>query len=99
MSNTLTEGGAKGRAGDKIFSGMTLFAGVLSLLYFIAVGVSMLNDRRKGRGKPVYEGLSDDETSSLDDYDTDSITPGERIEAVAPVAGAEPIERRYDDMT
>nr|WP_203754935.1 twin-arginine translocase subunit TatC [Catellatospora bangladeshensis] len=79
--------------------GMTLFAGVLSLLYFIAVGVSMLNDRRKGRGKPVYEGLSDDETSSLDDYDTDSITPGERIEAVAPVAGAEPIERRYDDMT
>ena len=54
----------------------------------------------RGRcGKPVYEGLSDDETSSLDDYDTDSITPGERIEAVAPVAGAEPIERRYDDMT
>lgn len=79
--------------------GMTLFAGVLTLLYFVAVGVSMLNDRRKGRGKSSYEGLDDDETSSLDDYDTDSITPGERIEVAAPVAGAEPIERRYDDMT
>lgn len=79
--------------------GMTLFALVLSLLYFIAVGVSLLNDKRKGRGKEIYAGLDDDETSSLDDYDTDSITPGERVEAVAPVATAEPLERRYDEMT
>nr|WP_191842976.1 twin-arginine translocase subunit TatC [Catellatospora chokoriensis] len=79
--------------------GMTALALAMAVLYFIVVGVSMLNDKRRNRGKSIYEGLEDDETSSLDDYDTDSITPGERIEAVAPVASAEPIERRYDDMT
>lgn len=79
--------------------GMSALALAMAVLYFIVVGVAMLNDKRRNRGKPLYAGLSDDETSSLDDYDTDSITPGERIEAVAPVASAEPIERRYDDMT
>lgn len=79
--------------------GMTALALAMAVLYFIVIGVAMLNDKRRNRGKSQYAGLSDDETSSLDDYDTDSITPGERIEAVAPVASAEPIERRYDDMT
>ncbi|GAB4060904.1 twin-arginine translocase subunit TatC [Catellatospora paridis] len=79
--------------------GMTALALAMAVLYFIVVGVSMLNDKRRNRGKSIYEGIEDDETSSLDDYDTDSITPGERIEAVAPVASAEPIERRFDDMT
>lgn len=79
--------------------GMSALALAMAVLYFIVVGVAMLNDKRRNRGKSQYAGLSDDETSSLDDYDTDSITPGERIEAVAPVASAEPIERRYDDMT
>ncbi|WP_407924650.1 twin-arginine translocase subunit TatC [Catellatospora vulcania] len=79
--------------------GMTALALAMAVLYFIVVGVAMLNDKRRNRGKSQYAGLDDDETSSLDDYDTDSITPGERIEAVAPVASAEPIERRYDDMT
>lgn len=43
--------------------GMTLLALCLSLLYFIAVGVAFLNDRRKGRGKEVYAGIGDDEAS------------------------------------
>ncbi|WP_144127466.1 twin-arginine translocase subunit TatC [Catellatospora sichuanensis] len=79
--------------------GMSALALAMAVLYFIVVGVSMLNDKRRNRGKSIYEGLEDDETSSLDGYDTDSITPGERVEAVAPVASADPIERRYDDMT
>ncbi|MEU8005657.1 twin-arginine translocase subunit TatC [Catellatospora sp. NPDC049111] len=79
--------------------GMSALALAMAVLYFIVVGVAMLNDKRRNRGKSQYANLGDDETSSLDDYDTDSITPGERIEAVAPVASAEPIERRYDDMT
>lgn len=73
--------------------GMTLFALVLSLLYFITVGVALLNDRRRGRGKEIYEGLSDDETSSIDDYQP------EPVEAGAPVERIAPLERRYDDMT
>ncbi|NKX55071.1 phosphate ABC transporter permease subunit PstC [Arthrobacter mobilis] len=42
MSNTLTEGGAKGRAGDKVFSNLTLLAGCLILLVLFAVAVFLL---------------------------------------------------------
>lgn len=73
--------------------GMTLFAGVLSLLYFITVGIALINDRRKGRGKEIYQGIGDDETSALDDYEL------EPVEAGAPVQSIAPLERRYDDMT
>ncbi len=74
--------------------GMTLFAAVLSLLYFITVGISLLNDKRKGRGKEIYEGLNDDETSTLEGYEP------EPVEAGAPVEPSiAPLERRYDDMT
>ena len=76
--------------------GMTLFALVLSLLYFVTVGVALLNDRRKGRGKEIYEGLRDDETSSLDGYEPEPVEAGAPIEAITPIA---PAERRYDDMT
>jgi sec-independent protein translocase protein TatC len=78
---------------------MTALALAMAVLYFLVCGIAMLNDKRRNRGKSIYEGLDDDETSSLDDYDTDSITPGERVEAVSPVASAESLERRYDDMT
>ncbi|WP_425455332.1 twin-arginine translocase subunit TatC [Allorhizocola rhizosphaerae] len=74
--------------------GMSLFAGVLSLLYFITVGVAMLNDRRKGRGKEIYEGLDDDETSSLEGYEPEPVEAGPPIEP-----SIAPLERRYDDMT
>ncbi|MFF8412230.1 twin-arginine translocase subunit TatC [Streptomyces omiyaensis] len=45
--------------------GMIALAGPIIVLYFIAVGVSLLNDRRKARRNPDA-GLSDDEASVLD---------------------------------
>lgn len=84
--------------------GMTALAICLCALYFAAVGVAFLNDRRKGRGKEVYAGIADDEVSPLE-FDRDPVTAGERVEATAPiappapVAAPAPIDRRYDDMT
>jgi sec-independent protein translocase protein TatC len=66
--------------------GMIALALPMCLLYFAAVGVAFLNDRRKARSS-AYAGLGDDETSPLDD----------RLEPVEP---AEPVEgprrRAYD---
>jgi sec-independent protein translocase protein TatC len=73
--------------------GMTVFALCLSLLYFIAVGVALINDKRKGRGKEIYAGLSDDETSSIDDFQPEPVEAGASPEKIAP------LERRYDEMT
>ncbi|TDC58252.1 twin-arginine translocase subunit TatC [Micromonospora sp. KC207] len=84
--------------------GMTLLAAALSLLYFVAVGVAFLNDKRRGRGREVYAGIADDEVSPLE-LDDDPVTPGQQIEAAAPIGAPEPvtapapIDRRYDDMT
>lgn len=44
---------------------MSILAACMSLLYFIAVGVAFLNDRRKGRNDP-YANLSDDDVSPLE---------------------------------
>jgi len=44
---------------------MLLLAGPLAVLYFIAVGFSLLNDKRRNRKNPDAE-LSDDEASELD---------------------------------
>ena len=79
--------------------GMTLFAAVLSLLYFITVGVALLNDKRRGRGKEIYEGLSDDETSTLEGYEPEPVEAGAPVDSYSPVEEARPLERRYDDMT
>ena len=76
----------------------------MSLLYFIAVGVAFLNDRRKGRGKELYAGLDDDALSPLDEALPDRghpepVTAGDRIEVPAPVTGAETVGqsiRRHD---
>lgn len=84
--------------------GMTALAICLSALYFGAVGVAFINDRRRGRGKEVYAGLDDDEVSPLE-FDTDPVVAGQRVDATAPIGAPEPIakpapiERRYDDMT
>ncbi|MFE4383855.1 twin-arginine translocase subunit TatC [Streptomyces cyaneofuscatus] len=56
---------------------MLLLAGPLAVLYFIAVGFSLLNDKRRNRKNPDAE-LSDDEASELD------LTP-------EPVGGIEPV--------
>ncbi|MEV4693634.1 twin-arginine translocase subunit TatC [Micromonospora echinospora] len=84
--------------------GMTALAICLCALYFAAVGVAFLNDRRRGRGREVYAGIADDEVSPLD-LSTEPVPAGGRIGASdpigapEPVAAPKPIERRYDDMT
>jgi sec-independent protein translocase protein TatC len=78
--------------------GMTLLAAALSLLYFIAVGIAFLNDKRKGRGKEIYAGLDDDAISPIDDA-PEPVAAGDRIEVPTPVAVPKPLESRYDDMT
>ncbi|MEV4494300.1 twin-arginine translocase subunit TatC [Micromonospora arborensis] len=84
--------------------GMTLLAVSLSLLYFVAVGIAFINDKRRGRGKEIYAGLDDDEVSPLE-HDADPVVAGQRVDATAPIgvpdpiAPPAPIERRYDDMT
>ncbi|MET8204369.1 twin-arginine translocase subunit TatC [Micromonospora taraxaci] len=84
--------------------GMTALAICLSALYFGAVGVAFINDRRRGRGKEVYAGIDDDEVSPLE-FDADPVVAGQRVDAAEPIGVPEPvakpapIERRYDDMT
>ncbi len=84
--------------------GMTLLAACMSLLYFIAVGVAFLNDKRKGRGKEIYAGLDDDAISPLAEERvpvgaSDPIEAPVAVDAPAPVERPAPLERRYDDMT
>ncbi|WIM93779.1 twin-arginine translocase subunit TatC [Actinoplanes oblitus] len=84
--------------------GMTLLAACISALYFVAVGVSFINDKRRGRGKEIYEGLDDDAISTLEEERvpvgaSDPIAAPTPIEAPTPVETPRPIERRFDDMT
>jgi sec-independent protein translocase protein TatC len=80
--------------------GMTLLALSLALLYFVAIGVAFVNDRRRARRNNIYAGLSDDEASSIDDVDDlGAVEPGEPVEVPTPVAGPLPLDRRYDDST
>lgn len=60
--------------------GMIALSGPIIVLYFIAVGIAILNDRRRARNNPDTE-LDDDEASSLD------LTP-EAVGAVEPVRAA-----------
>ena len=84
--------------------GMTLLAACMSALYFLAVGVAFINDKRRGRGKEIYAGLDDDSISPLED-DRDPVAAGERVDVATAVAAPEPvakplpIESRFDDMT
>jgi sec-independent protein translocase protein TatC len=84
--------------------GMTLLAFCMVVLYLIAVGVSAINDKRKGRGKELYADLDDDTISPLED-DREPVTAGNRVEAPSPVEAPEPVskplplEGRFDDMT
>ncbi|MER7892662.1 twin-arginine translocase subunit TatC [Micromonospora sp. NPDC094482] len=84
--------------------GMTALAICLCALYFAAVGVAFINDKRRGRGKEVYAGIGDDEVSPLE-FDPEPVEAGQRVDATAPVAAPDPIaapapiDRRYDDMT
>ena len=84
--------------------GMLTLAGALALLYFMALGVAFINDKRKGRGKELYADLDDDELSPLEDDRqpvsvTDRIDAPEPVPAPEPVARPLPLERRYDEST
>ncbi|MEV4513722.1 twin-arginine translocase subunit TatC [Dactylosporangium sp. NPDC049525] len=91
--------------------GMTALALALSTLYFAAVGFALFNDRRRGRNRPSYANLDDDEISSLDDYAPEPVAAAtavggyDPIERPTPVDAPAPIERprsldsRYDDIT
>ncbi|GAA2646731.1 twin-arginine translocase subunit TatC [Paractinoplanes durhamensis] len=84
--------------------GMTLLAACMCLLYFIAVGVAFLYDKRKGRGKEIYADLDDDTISPLTD-DRVPVGAADPVEAPSPLDAPEPVnkpkplEGRFDDMT
>ncbi|HLL68709.1 MAG TPA: twin-arginine translocase subunit TatC [Micromonosporaceae bacterium] len=81
--------------------GMSALAGSMCLLYFAAVGVAFLNDRRRARSSP-YAGLADDEVSPLEYDEEGNAVPAvgpSQSERLAPVAGPLPLDRRYDDTT
>ncbi|MFI5804106.1 twin-arginine translocase subunit TatC [Streptomyces sp. NPDC051561] len=82
---------------------MLLLAGPLAILYFLAVGFSLLNDKRRRRKDPDAE-LDDDEASQLD------LTPEPFEHEIEPVSasrmlpeqaqGKEPKQLNgYDDIT
>jgi sec-independent protein translocase protein TatC len=61
---------------------MGALAAPIVLLYFAAVGVCMVNDRRRDRRDP-YAGLDEDEASELD-HTPESIAAGEPVAAATP---------------
>ncbi|GGK01912.1 Sec-independent protein translocase protein TatC [Pilimelia anulata] len=87
--------------------GMVLLAGALSLLYFVALGVAFLHDRRRSRREPAAPAVDDDELSPLDDAAREPVAahPREPIAAPDPVGAPEPVaeplptSRRYDETT
>ncbi|MDT3396697.1 twin-arginine translocase subunit TatC [Streptomyces sp. B1866] len=87
--------------------GMFALAGPVTVLYFGAVGVALLNDRRKGRraaADPDF-GLSDDEASRVDLTpegvdDTEPVTASRALEPGSDADGAGNARRGgYDDAT
>jgi sec-independent protein translocase protein TatC len=78
--------------------GMTALGVCLSTLYFGAVGVAFINDRRKARRNNIYAGLDDDELSPIED-DREPVEAGAPADAIAPVGRPRPLDRNYDDMT
>ncbi|MFE2932114.1 MULTISPECIES: twin-arginine translocase subunit TatC [unclassified Streptomyces] len=85
--------------GDPI--SMLLLAAPLGVLYFIAVGLSLLNDKRRRRSNPDAD-LDDDEASELD------LTP-EDVDETEPVSSTRSLPKQassdrdrlngYDDIT
>ncbi|MGA5322960.1 twin-arginine translocase subunit TatC [Streptomyces seoulensis] len=83
--------------------GMIALAGPIVVLYFIAVGIALLNDRRRERADEAAE-LDDDEASPLD-HRPEPIAGPERLTAAVPEQGRQtealPPGRfeGYDDVT
>lgn len=78
--------------------GMTFLALALCALYFGAVGIALINDRRRRR-KERASAVHDDEASPLDLDGEEIIDRHAEDDVVQPVAPARPLENRYDDMT
>jgi sec-independent protein translocase protein TatC len=83
---------------------MSGLAGAMSLLYFGAVGVAFLNDRRRRRNEPDYSKFDDDELSPLQ-HDAQPVETSEPVDTWEPidrptqVSTPLPLDRRYDDST
>ncbi|GGK42517.1 Sec-independent protein translocase protein TatC [Pilimelia terevasa] len=84
--------------------GMTALALCLSVLYFLAVGFALLNDRRRRRKEKAAPEWDDDEVSPLAGTTPEEI-PASEPYSVAPVPASEfthrplPVEARYDEVT
>ncbi|HZN74016.1 MAG TPA: twin-arginine translocase subunit TatC [Micromonosporaceae bacterium] len=78
--------------------GMTALALAMGILYFGAVGVAFLNDRRRARNEPDYSGLSDDEISPMDEV-PEPVEAAEPIPPPEPVPAPRSVADRYDDTT
>lgn len=83
--------------------GMIALSGPIIFLYFVAVGFSLLNDRRRRRNDPDAE-LDDDEASDLDltPAPVGGVEPVSTAKALPEQATGEPDTRRthgYDDIT
>jgi sec-independent protein translocase protein TatC len=91
--------------------GMTFLALCMSLLYFGAVVFALVNDKRRGRNRPSYANIGDDEVSSLDDYEVAPVEAAspidgyDPVDAPTPVAAPtsvdrpQPLDQRFDDIT
>jgi sec-independent protein translocase protein TatC len=79
---------------------MVAMGAALTALYFAAVLFAYFNDRRRARRhREQFGDVDDDQASPLDFDDLDPVTPGDRIESLAPVAAPLPLASRYDDVT
>jgi sec-independent protein translocase protein TatC len=78
--------------------GMSILALCMAMLYFVAVGFALVNDKRRGR-RALYADVGDDEVSALDPDDKDPIGAGTPVSASEAVTPAAPLERSYDEYT
>lgn len=77
--------------------GMLLLAGILSAMYFMAVGVAFLNDRRRAKKRAGYEQLADDEISPLETPEPVDAEAAEPVPTPQPLAQT-PVRRTRRDF-
>ncbi|MFB7947805.1 twin-arginine translocase subunit TatC [Kitasatospora phosalacinea] len=75
---------------------MLALAAPIWALYFLAVGISLLNDKRKAARNP-YAGLSDEEASEVD-LTVEGVADAESVGGVEPVEASAPIPAARRDQ-